>query len=172
MQKSWSLEFEYVLSSREILILKLTIFFRKLIVRSMLSAWPSQLQVKFWTDLLYHMLLPVYNIYFPTYHMLLPVNHWIFSVYHVLLPVSHNLFPVDHILLPVYHSVLPVDLVSNKRQNGWTDRAQIFCGTARDSREGLWIIKISNICLHQNSIVIKFFKILKIRKILFFVLKC
>ena len=55
--------------------------------------------------------------------------------------------------------------VSNKRQNGWTDRAQIFCGTSRDSREGLWIIKISNICLHQNSIVIKFLKILKIREI-------
>ena len=55
--------------------------------------------------------------------------------------------------------------VSNKRQNGWTDRAQIFCGTSRDSREGLWIIKISNICLQQNSIVIKFFKILKIREI-------
>ena len=54
---------------------------------------------------------------------------------------------------------------SNKRQNGWTDRAQIFCGTSRDNREGLWIIKISNICLHQNSIVIKFFKILKIREI-------
>ena len=55
--------------------------------------------------------------------------------------------------------------VSNKRQNGWTDRTQIFCGTSRDSREGLWIIKISNLCLHQNSIVIKFFKILKIREI-------
>ena len=26
--------------------------------------------------------------------------------------------------------------VSNKRQNGWTDRAQIFCGTSRDYREG------------------------------------
>ena len=55
--------------------------------------------------------------------------------------------------------------VSNKRQNGWTDRAQIFCGTSREPREGLWIIKISNICLHQNSIVIKFFKILKIHEI-------
>ena len=55
--------------------------------------------------------------------------------------------------------------VSNKRQNGWTDRAQIFCGTSRDPREGLWKIIISNICLHQNSIVIKFLKILKIREI-------
>ena len=44
--------------------------------------------------------------------------------------------------------------VSNKRQNGWTDWAQIFCGTSRDHREGLWMIKISNICLHQNSIFI------------------
>ena len=25
--------------------------------------------------------------------------------------------------------------VSNKRQNGWTDRAQFFCGTSRDHRE-------------------------------------
>ena len=58
--------------------------------------------------------------------------------------------------------------VSNKRQNGWTDRAQIFCGTSRDSREGLWIIKISYICLHQNSIVIKFLKILKIRELFLF----
>ena len=56
-------------------------------------------------------------------------------------------------------------LVSNKRQNGWTDRAQIFCGTSRDPREGLWKIKISNICLYQNSIVIKFLNILKIREI-------
>ena len=55
--------------------------------------------------------------------------------------------------------------VSNKRQNGWTDRAQIFCGTSRDQREGLWMIKISNICFNQNSISIKFFKILKIHEI-------
>ena len=45
-------------------------------------------------------------------------------------------------------------LVSNKRQNGWTDRAQISCGTSKDPREGLRMIKISNICLHQNSIFI------------------
>ena len=32
-----------------------------------------------------------------------------------------------------------------------------------DPREGLWMIKISNICLHQNSI---FIKILKINEIL------
>ena len=32
--------------------------------------------------------------------------------------------------------------VSDKRQNGWTDQAQIFCVTSRDHREGLWMIKI------------------------------
>ena len=42
--------------------------------------------------------------------------------------------------------------VCNKRQNGWTDRAQFFCGISRDPREGLWMIKFSKICLHQNSI--------------------
>ena len=31
--------------------------------------------------------------------------------------------------------------------------------------EGLWMIEILNICLHQNLIVIKFLKILKIREI-------
>ena len=56
-------------------------------------------------------------------------------------------------------------MVSNKHQNSWTDRAQILCGTFRDPREGLWMIKISNICLHQNSISIKFVKILKIHEI-------
>ena len=55
--------------------------------------------------------------------------------------------------------------VSNKRQNGWTDRVQIFCGTSRDHREGLWMIKISNMCFHQNSIFIKFLNILKIHEI-------
>ena len=41
--------------------------------------------------------------------------------------------------------------VSNKRQNGWTDRAQILFGTSRDPREGLWMIKISNICFNFHS---------------------
>ena len=67
--------------------------------------------------------------------------------------------------LSIYKFGLSVCLfVSNKRQNGWTDRAQIFCGTSRDPREGLWLIEILNICLHQNSIAIKFLKILKIRE--------
>jgi len=60
--------------------------------------------------------------------------------------------------------------VSNKRQNGWTDRAQIFCGTSRDPREGLWapwissIVKITNKnniehTLHMNEMLM--FLILK-----------
>ena len=31
---------------------------------------------------------------------------------------------------------------SNKRQNGWTDRAQILCETSRDPGKGFWMIKI------------------------------
>ena len=54
---------------------------------------------------------------------------------------------------------------SNKRQNGWTDRAQIFCGTSRDSREGLWIIKISNICLHKIRFPLIFLKFWKSTKL-------
>ena len=42
--------------------------------------------------------------------------------------------------------------LSNKRQNGWTNRAQFFCGISRYPREGLWTIKFSKICLYQNSI--------------------
>ena len=38
--------------------------------------------------------------------------------------------------------------VSNKLQNGWTDRAQILYGGSRDLRESLWNIKIyKNLCL-------------------------
>ena len=68
--------------------------------------------------------------------------------------------------ISIYKFGLSVCLfVSNKRQNGWTDRAQIFCGTSRDHREGLWMIKISNIYPYQTSIFIKFLKILKIHEI-------
>ena len=31
--------------------------------------------------------------------------------------------------------------VSNKRQNGSTNQANIFCGTSHDPREGLWMLK-------------------------------
>ena len=45
--------------------------------------------------------------------------------------------------------------VSNKRQNGWTDRAQFFCGTSHDPRKGLWMIKFSKICLELNPWISK-----------------
>ena len=51
--------------------------------------------------------------------------------------------------------------VSNKRQNGWTNRAHIFCGSSRDPREGLWMIKFKKkLCLK----VFCFCKILKCAK--------
>ena len=33
--------------------------------------------------------------------------------------------------------------VTNKRQNGSTDQAQIFCGTSQDPSEGLWMFRIT-----------------------------
>ena len=77
---------------------------------------------------------------------------------------------IDYQLKSIYKFGLSVCLsvcffVSNKRQNGWTDRAQIFCGTSRDPMEGLWMIEILNICLHHNSIFIKFLEILNIHEI-------
>ena len=74
--------------------------------------------------------------------------------------------------LSVCLSVCP--FVSNKRQNGWTDRPHIFCGTSHDPREGLWMIEFSKICLHQNSVFENFENprnfFLKIREIFFFVI--
>ena len=40
--------------------------------------------------------------------------------------------------------------VSNKRQNGLTDRAQILCGTSHDPGKGLWNIKVGGKIL-ENS---------------------
>ena len=61
--------------------------------------------------------------------------------------------PILYINLACLSVCLSVCLfVSNKRQNGWTDQAQILCGTSRGPRKGIWMIKISKICLHQNSI--------------------
>ena len=67
----------------------------------------------------------------------------------------------------IYFACLSVYLpVSNKRQKDWTDRAQNFCGTSRDPRKGLWMIKISKISLqqifkNQRIFFIKMFTIIK-----------
>ena len=58
-------------------------------------------------------------------------------------------------------------LVSNKRQNGWTDQAQILCGTSRDQRQGLWMIKLKKITSNK----IRFLKILKIHVIFYIIRK-
>ena len=84
----------------------------------------------------------------------------------------NNLFKIRNILfktINIYIYILLVCLsvclfVSNKRQNGWIDRAQALCENSCGPREGLWMIKISKICLHQNSIFIKFLKIKKIHE--------
>ena len=59
-----------------------------------------------------------------------------------------------------------------KRQNGWTYRAHIAC-TSHDPREGLWMMKISKICLQQlwfqkNPRYLT----RKAQTIMFFVLQC
>ena len=70
-----------------------------------------------------------------------------------------------YIYIYKYFACLSVCLfVSNERQSGRTDRAQILYGTSRGPREGLWMIKISKFCLEQNLIFIKFLKILKIHE--------
>ena len=48
--------------------------------------------------------------------------------------------------------------VSNKRQNGWIDWAQILCGTSHGPKEGLCMNKDTKITLQQNSIFIKIWK--------------
>ena len=49
--------------------------------------------------------------------------------------------------------------VSNKRQNGWTDRAPIFCGTSHGPREGFWMIEFKKIASNK----IRFWKLKKPR---------
>jgi len=55
---------------------------------------------------------------------------------------KQNFFLLDPMLLfyyILYVSVCP--FVNNKRENGWTDQAQILCGTSYDLREGLWMLR-------------------------------
>ena len=37
----------------------------------------------------------------------------------------------------------PVFKQNWKRENGWTNQAQILCGTSYDLREGLWMLRIT-----------------------------
>ena len=59
-----------------------------------------------------------------------------------------------YLFLYMYFDSLGVcRFVSNKRQNGIADRAQILCVTSHDPMEGLWNIKIENLRkkILQNS---------------------
>ena len=52
--------------------------------------------------------------------------------------------------LSVYILCLSVTLYPiHVTQNGWTDRAQILCGTSHDPGRDLWMIKLSKISLQQ-----------------------
>ena len=62
-----------------------------------------------------------------------------------------------YLYLYMYFSCLGVcRFVSNKRQNGIADRAQILCVTSHDPMEGLWNIKIENLRKKSFKIVVYF----------------
>ena len=65
----------------------------------------------------------------------------------------------------ILYIYLSVCFVSNKRLNGWTNRAQILYGTSRDPREGLLTRKISKICLPTKFDLHKILKIYDKEKI-------
>ena len=104
--------------------------------------------------------------------------HFLFLHFITYIHNVHNVHNVHSVHLYINLACLSVCLfvclfVSNKRQNGWTDRAQIFCGTSRDPREGLWMIEILKICVLKVFNFVKKFKFLKIHNFFFiFVLKC
>ena len=69
----------------------------------------------------------------------------------------------------IYRYTLFVRLFeSNQRHNDWTNQHQIRCGTSKDHKEGVWMIKIKN-QPPTNSISIKFYKT---AKFFVFVLQC
>ena len=60
----------------------------------------------------------------------------------------------------IYFACLGVSVeclfVSNKRQNVWTDRAQILCGTLHEPRKGLWMIKIKKLAPNKIRFSLNF----------------
>ena len=66
----------------------------------------------------------------------------LYFIFIILLSLS---LPLLFTYLYIYFACLCLSVcpfVSNKRQTGGTDRAQIFCGPSHDPREGLWNIKV------------------------------
>ena len=73
---------------------------------------------------------------------------------------------IDSIIKSMYKFSLAVLVfvclfISDKGQNGWTDRAQILCVTSRDPRECIWMIKVLKICVLKFFIFVKFWKCAK-----------
>ena len=81
---------------------------------------------------------------------------------YIYIYVQHYLVETDIYTLLVYLFVCL--FVSNKKSKRLNRSGPNFLWDIYP-REVLWMIKISNICLHQNSIFIKFLKILKIHEI-------
>ena len=52
--------------------------------------------------------------------------------------------------------------VSNNRLNGWTNPAQILCGTSHNAREGLWMIKIKTISSNKIRLPLNFINLQKL----------
>ena len=103
------------------------------------------------------------NIYIYIYHYFIELKE---TVIVISIEIGYATLSIYTLLVHVFPSVF------NKRQNCWTDRAQIFCGISRDHREDLWMIKFSKTCVHQNLIFENFqnprFFFYKIREIFCF----
>jgi len=80
-------------------------------------------------------------------------NYWP-TVLKILFNFSSGAF---HTSLYIYFAWASVCLsVSNKRKNGWTDRAQILCWISHDPREGSRMLKITKICVKSFWVLLNF----------------
>ena len=73
---------------------------------------------------------------------------------------QHKFLLISHQSIYIYYACLFVFVclfVSNKRQHGWADRAQIFV-TSRGPRKGLWMIKMSKMASIKIRFSLNFWK--------------
>ena len=68
-----------------------------------------------------------------------------------------HIFQLDYFLYTNLACLGVFLFVSNKSQNGWTDRAQILCGTSRDHREVYEWLKLKKI-VFRSFLVLKNFE--------------
>ena len=91
----------------------------------------------FLNHILYKVKLSLFCHFFHDMHLIQSRISWSTYFKSVLTVTIHKIdFPI-HLYLN-FDWVSVCLFVSNKRQNGWTDRAQILCRTSRDPMEGLW----------------------------------